>query len=132
MSEKQKSVHGAGVTERQEDWTIETVTRDYVANKFQLSRRKTAWLVQSVERIIQAAWNEKLEEEVAEWAPDDFVVQLGMPRLFFPDQISRQGFWYELAAYISDLLSPRDEESEMGYLDRRQEMHDACDEAGIL
>ena len=125
MSEQQKSVPGAGVTERQEDWTIETVMRDYVANKLQLSRRKTAWLVQSVERIIEASWDGKLEEEDVKWAPEDFVVQVGMPQMFDSDQIAPSSFWYELAAYISDLLSPRDEESELGYLSRREEMFDS-------
>ena len=132
MSEQLKSVPGAGTTERQEEWTVKSLCVEFVDNEFKLSRRKKAWLVQSVERIIDDGWNCTLEEQFAEWAPDDFVMKFEMPRIFFPDQMSRSGYWYELAAYITDLLSPRDEEGKWGYLKRREEMHDALDNAAVL
>ena len=83
MSEQLKSVPGAGTTERQEEWTVKSLCVEFVDNEFKLSRRKKAWLVQSVERIIDDGWNCTLEEQFAEWAPDDFVMKFEMPRIFF-------------------------------------------------
>ena len=134
MPTQSKNVQGAGTTERQEDWTIQSLTREF-ASSFELSRRKTAWLIQAVDRIIETCWaDEEVELKVGEieWAPQDLVEDLLMPRLFFPDQLSKIAFWFECAAYITDELAPRTNESEFGYVNRRQEMFDACDEAALL
>ena len=40
--------NGAGVDECQEDWTIESIFEDWIADK-KLSRRKTAWLETDLE-----------------------------------------------------------------------------------
>ena len=50
MSEQQKSVPGAGVTERQEDWTVVSLVKEF-AEDLGLSRRKTTWLDQKVFRL---------------------------------------------------------------------------------
>ncbi len=134
MSEQLKSVPGAGTTERQEDWTIQSLTREF-ANSFELSRRKTAWLIQAVDRIIETCWaldEVKLKVGEIEWAPRDLVEELMMPRLFFPDQLSENAFWFECSAYATDELSHRTNKSEKGYLNRREEMCDACDNADLL
>jgi len=41
---------GAGVTERREDWTFESLLEDFAADK-KLSRAKKAWLDQQYDRI---------------------------------------------------------------------------------
>ncbi len=128
MSNQLKKVPGAGTTERQQDWSLKSLTREFVKNEFHLSRRKAAWLVQEVDRIIRSAWAYEIEEEVVEWAPRELVQALEMPMY----GISQDGFWFECAAYITDELAPRNTESEYGYENRRQEMWDACDEAALL
>ena len=49
MSAQQKNVHGAGTTERQEDWTMTSLLKD-LAETGSLSRRKKASFKQYVER----------------------------------------------------------------------------------
>ena len=51
MSAQQKNVPGAGTTERQEDWTITSLLKDF-AETGSLSRRKKAFFKQDVERYL--------------------------------------------------------------------------------
>ena len=139
MSEQPKSIPGAGTTERQEDWTIESLCVEFVENDFKLSRRKSAWLIQTVERFMEACWasveddGKPLDVDGVEWAPDEWVVQkLQMPSFLRPDETSINGFWCECAAYICDLLDQRKSPLEYGPGSRRREMVDACDQACLL
>ena len=46
-------INRAVVDEYQEDWTIESIFEDWIADKM-LSRRKTAWLETDLENIFLA------------------------------------------------------------------------------
>ncbi len=128
---KNTATPGAGAVTRQEDWTIEALTKEFLANEFKLSRRKTAFLVQAIERTIQKAWNYKLDEKV-DWAPTSTVRELELPGSQLDNELWLKAPWFECGAHAADLLSPLLEPSEMGYETRRREMWDALDEAALI
>ena len=43
---------GAGVSERQEDWTVESIFEDWIAYKT-LSRRKLSWLEADIQKFFR-------------------------------------------------------------------------------
>ena len=52
MSAQSKKVQGAGIAERQEDWTLESILWDYAENK-SLSRRKRKFLASEMELALR-------------------------------------------------------------------------------
>ena len=50
--------NGAGVEERQEDWTVESIFEDWIADK-KLSRRKVTWLEAHINE-----WLDFMEQEL--------------------------------------------------------------------
>ena len=123
---KTTATPGAGAVARQEDWTIEAITEEFLANEFKLSRRKTAFLVQAIERTIQKAWDHTLDEKIR-WAPASITLGLKLPECQDNTERWLEAPWLECAAHVADLLSPLPEQSEMGYETRRREMCAALD-----
>lgn len=84
--------HGAGVTERQEDWTHQSVLQNFITDK-KLSRAKKAWLNQEYDRIRLSNAEPELAEQI--WCE-----QLCLPQAVYVVQ---------LIAHVLDQEKPRKE-----------------------
>ena len=147
MSEQLKNVPGAGTTERQEDWTIESLVREF-ACEGGLSRRKISWLDQQVVRLCDHEkgilwdyeWIMKTEEEVVTGLGLQKVVE-SIPQEVFDDLELLTGLapefdhlplvtWLEAAAEIVDSIR-----GDRGWVyrdGRRSVMWMALDEHGVF
>nr|WP_115093827.1 hypothetical protein [Synechococcus sp. UW106] len=147
MSAQPKNVPGAGTSECQDDWTIESLVREF-ASEGGLSRRKIAWLDQQVVRLCDHEkgilwdyeWVMKTEEEVVTGLGLQKVVE-SIPKEVFDDLEFLTGLapefdhlslvtWLEAAAEIVDSIrGDRGWEYRHG---RRSVMWMALDEHGVF
>ena len=84
---------GAGATERQSDWTIESVIEDYIADN-KLSRRKLAFLEQTYDRALASlrdAWSVDI-------ARREYCEEMELPQ---------GSYWCQVMAAALDFMSPR-------------------------
>ena len=88
------SIQGAGVSERQEDWTVESIFEDWIADKT-LSRRKLSWLEADIQNFIDRSEFEPIFPTEAErWMKNE----LNNPKCKTVVQCM---------AYLVDLLKPK-------------------------
>lgn len=90
------STAGAGVTERQSDWTVDSLIDDFIADG-KLSRRKLAYLDQWYDRCV--------EELPMAWSFD-----IAGSMYCTEMEIPQGSYWCQVAAAVLDFLSPRSRE----------------------
>ena len=86
------NTNGAGVTERQEDWTPESVLEDWIADR-KLTRRKTAFLKQFHQQQLHGAVGDMIG--FLPIAPDHICAELGL---------SSGCTWWSVVAELLDHL----------------------------
>ena len=76
---------GAGVSERQEDWTVESIFEDWIADK-KLSRRKIAWLETDLEDFFCQMDRDFAEPYSPTVAPSWMTSELDHPEIVYKVQ----------------------------------------------
>ncbi len=145
MSEQQKSVPGAGTTQRQEDWTVISLVKEFALG-LELSRRKTAWLDQQVVRLCDHEKGVLWADQMVYKTVEEVVAIVGIQKEveFIPqptfDELEAVGIepefehlpaitWLEAGAAIIDFIK-----GDKGWSfanSRRSSMWMALDEHGI-
>lgn len=147
MSAQLKNVPGAGTTERQEDWSIESLVREF-AREGGISRRKIAWLDQQVVRLCDHEKGILWEEEWIYKTTEEVVSGLGLKKVVevIPQEVFENlglfaGLtpefgplplvtWLEAAAQIVDLI--RGDKGWVYSHSRRSVMWMALDEHALI
>ena len=99
----QLNTPGSGTSERQEDWTLYSVTEDFVFKKG--SRRKKGFLALELMRLLEAM-DENAESCEAPVVPSDL--------RFFSTEPGNSNFWFVHAAHVADEQGIRLDHPEYG------------------